>query len=495
MTKGMTLAAILAGTSLLAMGTVAQAQISATPGYEAAVELAATTGWATSESERGGLELVAQFDSSGEPAWNPAEHPLIYITSESHFNPNPNKTIEGGFAGFHIIDAYTKEVIADHIGVTSQATGVSQFGAITDADLRGPVQLRRGPHGVSTSPDGKWAYYGWSEVNRNAATGVDSFVAIVNMETFKIDKVLRQEHHFRGARRAQALHHVQSWTDVDGNDRVVLMFGFGADGGPHFILDPNDDNKVVRTINYEDVQVMGHPFTTPSPDGKTLYVSIGSPEIRESHYTGAGIAKVNLDTGAVTNIMGVGNHPIGITHDVDGRFTYVVDGHHSSVYKIDNETNEIVGRTSAGVAGPYGLAFNWDETLLFTVGKGEGSHNVGQVLGVIDARIFAPTRTLLAQQPIFLGGSASSVDHAILHPDPEVNELWVSNMNGWETIVLDLDTYQPEAWIPTPNGGDTHSGAFVRYNPDFTGEVQSDQGGVKSEAMRELVRAAKDSSN
>ena len=479
MKNGFTFAALLAGASMLAMGTAAQAQIALHEGYDAAVEAAKSIDWATPESERGGLYLHAQFDSSGEPAWSAADHPLVYISSESNFNPNPNKTIEGGFAGFHIVDAYSKEVIYGHIGVTTPKAS----------------DLRHGPHGVTTSPDGQWAYYGWSEVNPDIPEGLVSYVAIVNMKTMKIDKLLTQTAYYQGGPRAQRLHHIQSWTDVDGNDRVVLMFGFGADGGPHFILDPNDDNRVVKAINYEDVQVIGHPFTTPSPDGKTLYVSIGSPEIRDSHYTGAGIAKVNLDTGAVTNIMGTGNHPIGITHDVDGKYTYVVDGHHSSVYKIDDETNEIVGRTSAGVAGPYGITFNWDETLLFTVGKGEGSHNVGSVLGVIDARIFAPTRTLLAQQPIFLGGSASSVDHAILHPDPEVNELWVSNMNGWETIVLDLDTYQPEAWIPTPNGGDTHSGAFVRYNPDFTGEVQSDQGGVKSEAMRELVRAAKDSSN
>ena len=311
------------------------------------------------------------------------------------------------------------------------------------------------------------------------------------MRTLKLDKLMRQESRFRGAPRAQRLHHIQSWTDIDGNDRVVLMFGFGADGGPHFILDPNDDNKVQRALTYEDVQVMGHPFTTPSHDGKTLYVSIGSPEIRASHEHGAaGIAKVDLETGGVTNIMGVGNHPIGISHTVDGAFTYVVDGHGSMVYKIDNTTNEVIGSASAGVAGPYGLAMNWDETLLFTVGKGEGSHNIGQVLGVIDLRSFTPAKNVLAQMPIVLGGSASSVDHAILHPDPAVNELWVSNMNGWDTIVLDLNTYAAEAHIDTPHLGDTHSGAFVKYNADWTGEVQSDQGGVKSNAMREQVMAA-----
>lgn len=479
MKRGFGITALLAGASMLAMGTVAVAQTAAIPGYDEAVAAAATYDWSTPEAERAGMSLVAEFDSSGPDAWDPVAHPLVYITSESHFNPNPNKSIEGGFAGFHLIDAYTKEVIVDHIGVTTP----------------GGSDLRRAPHGVVTSPDGKWGYYGWTEVDRDHPAGGRSYVAVVDMQTLKIDKLLQQESYFRGAPRAQGLHHIQAWVDEDGNHRVIIMFGFGADGGPHAVLDPLDDNKVVRAITYEDVQVMGHPFVTPSPDGKTLYVSIGSPEIRGSHYTGAGIAKLNLETGNVTNIMGTGNHPIGIIHDVDGRFTYVVDGHHSAVYKIDNESDEVVGSTSAGVAGPYGISFNWDESLLFTVGKGEGSHNVGSVLGVIDNRIFAPARNLLAQQPIFLGGSASSVDHAILHPDPEVNEMWISNMNGWETIVLDLDTYQPKAWIPTPNGGDTHSGGFIRYNADFTGELLLDNGGIKSESIRDLVRQAKDATN
>lgn len=468
--------ALLAGASLMALAASANAQVTLRADFAAAVEQAATVDWANEESARGGLYLVGQFDSSGPNAWDPAEHPLIYITSESNFNPNPNKTIEGGFAGFQLIDGYTKKEVANFVGVTTpKASG-----------------LRGAPHGVDVSPDGKWAYIGWSEVD-DSVTKYTSYVAIVNMHTLKLDKLLKQESRFRGAPRAQRLHHVQSWKDKDGNDRVVIMFGFGADGGPHFILDPNDNNRVQRAITYEDVQVMGHPFTTPSPDGKTLYVSIGSPEIRDSDsHSAAGIAKVDLDTGSVTNIMGVGNHPIGITHDVDGAYTYVVDGHGSMVYKIDDTTNEVIGHTSAGVAGPYGVAANWDESLLFTVGKGEGSHNRGSVLGVIDMKTFTAARNLTAQMPIFLGGSASSVDHAILHPDPAVNELWVSNMNGWETIVLDLDTYTAKDWIMTPHGGDTHSGAFIRYGADFSGELLTDQGGVKAESVRELVRAARD---
>ncbi|UCH27446.1 MAG: hypothetical protein JSV66_07370 [Trueperaceae bacterium] len=420
--------------------------------------------WATSESVRGGLHLVANFDSSGDDAWDVAAHPLVYFSSESHETQNPALG-EGGFAGFHIIDAYSKEVVA---------WGHYSLGG----------EVERGPHGVGISPDGKWAYVGWAESIDGERKGL---IGIVNVRTMKLDKVLMQESYYQGTMRSQRVHHIQSFLDSQGRPRVIVQWGFGADGGPHHILDPSDDNRVVRAITYDDVHPMGHPFTTPSPDGRYIYISMATPEIRESPFHAAGIAKLDLDTGDVIVIPHVGNHPIGITHTADGHFTYVIDGHNSHVYKIDNEINEIVGHTSAGVAGPYGIALNWDESRIFTIGKGEGSHNRGGVVGVIDTRIFRPDRSF--NQPIVLGGSASSIDHAILHPDPDVNELWISNMRGWETIVLNLDTLVPTDHIPTPNGGDTHSGGFVRYNADWSGELLCDMGGPKSESVRTVIRS------
>jgi DNA-binding beta-propeller fold protein YncE len=184
----------------------------------------------------------------------------------------------------------------------------------------------------------------------------------------------------------------------------------------------------------------------------------------------------------------VGHHPIGIAHTQDGKYTYVNGGHGSHTYKIDNETNEVVGSTSSGVAGPYGICGNWDETRFFIVGKGEGSHNKGGDLGIIDTGRFRQARDL-HHMPLTLGGSASSVDHCILHPDPDVNEIWVSNMNGWETIVVNLDTYTPTDYIATPNGGNTHSGAFVRYDASWNGTLESDMGGPKSVAMQSTILA------
>jgi DNA-binding beta-propeller fold protein YncE len=426
-------------------------------------------GWATEESVRGGLHLVAQFDSSGPDAWDIAAHPRVYFTSESYASNYFEDTDEGktlaasedfkNFAGWHVIDAYTKEVVASAL--------YEYQGNIT----RG-VEYIMGtgwhPIGITHTQDGKYTYV------------VDGH----SSHLYKIDKLLQQYSHYQGEIRGQAIHHIQGWSDLEGNDYVILQWGFGATGGPHHILDPNNNNQVIRSITRQDVNPMGHPFTTPSPDGEYVYVSVGANQIRSNHSPAAGVA--------VEYIMGTGWHPIGITHTQDGKYTYVVDGHSSHLYKIDNDvdgegTAAVVDETSAGIAGPYGICLNWDETDAWIDGKGEGTHNVGNSMGIVDLERFAGARDM-GNMPFHLGGSASSVDHCALHPDPEVNEIWVSNMKGWETIVINLDSVTVTDYIATPNGGDTHGMAFVWYDNGWeSGELMGDMGGPKAASFRAEV--------
>ena len=408
-------------------------------------------GWDTPESIRGRLRLLATYDSSGPDAWDVRAHSTVFITSEG-VGSNP----KGGTrkSGVQVIDAYAKQVIAS---------------ALFDLG----EEVTENPHGVGISPDGRWLYLG--QMHRVRATGqVRTVLMIVNARTLKLDKVLE------GTARVDWFHHITGFKDWQGRDRVMVAFGRTPGGAPHYLLDPHDNNRVVRAITIEDIGYkIGHPYPTVDPTGRFVYVSVFAPPWRAQLHNTAGIAKLNLETGAVTIIPFVGDNPIGMAHTSDGRFTYVNDSHGDAVYKIDNTTNTVVGNTSAGVAGPYGLVLNWDETLLYPIGKGEGGHNVGSVVGVINAVTFAPPRQMFQSLPIYLGGSASSIDHGILHPDPKVNELWVTNMNGWETIVLDLNTHKVKAYIPTPNGGDTHSGGFARYTPDWKGELLADMGGPK----------------
>jgi DNA-binding beta-propeller fold protein YncE len=404
------------------------------------------------------LQLVATYDSAGPDAFDAKAHPMVYFTSEGGTGKDGKEL----FPGLHIIDASSKEIVA------------SMF-----YDLGAKVS----PHTVGVSPDGRWAYLQGARMLQDGKTSED-VVFVINARTLKLAQILKQESVFQGAKRIQRLHHVISFVDSKGQDRVVLEFGFGSNGGPHFILDPKDNGKVVKAITTEDTGYwMGHPFLTVDPARKFLYIGLKMAAWAEVTHEVAGIAKINLETWAVTIIPGVGQHLIGMAHTADGKFLYVNDAEESRTVKIDTATNKVVGKTSAGVAGPYGLAMNWDETELYAIGKGEGSHNTGSMIGVIDLKTFVTKRGII--NPIPLLGSARSIDHGFLHPDPKVNELWVSNMAGSETIVLDLATRKVKTYIATPLGGNTHSGAFVRYSPDWKGEVLADHGGPQT-AMYQL---------
>jgi mono/diheme cytochrome c family protein len=410
--------------------------------------------WDTPESIRGRLKLLATYDSSGPDAWDAKAHPLVYFTSEG-VETRPLKS------GVQVIDAHAKKVIAS---------------ALFDLG----EEVTENPHGVGISPDGRWLYLG--QMQRVRATGQGRTVLlIVNARTLKLDKVLEGP-------RVDWFHHITAFKDWQGRDRVLVAFGRNPGGGPHWLLDPNDNNRVVRAITIEDIGYkIGHPYPTVDPTGRFVYVSVFAPPWRGRNHNTAGVAKLNLESGAVTIVPFVGDNPIGMAHTSDGRFTYVNDAESSYIYKIDNATNTVVDSTSAGVAGPYGLALNWDETFLYPIGKGEGTHNNGSVVGVVETKTFTSPRNFIHNMPLYLGGSASSVDHGIIHPDPKLNELWISNMNGWETIVMDLNTHKVIAYIPTPNGGDTHSGGFARYTPDWKGELLADMGGPKG-AVRATMR-------
>jgi DNA-binding beta-propeller fold protein YncE/mono/diheme cytochrome c family protein len=417
------------------------------------------TGWDTPESIRGRIKLLATYDSRGPDAWDVRAHPLVYFTSEGVESGRNGAT--SNRSGVQVIDAYAKKVIAS---------------ALFDLG----EEVTENPHGVGISPDGRWLYLG--QMQRVRATGQGRTVLlIVNARTLKLDRTLEGP-------RVDWFHHITAFTDWQGRDRVIVAFGRNPGGGPHWLLDPRDNNRVARAITIEDIGYkIGHPYPTVDPTGRFLYVSVFAPPWRAQHHNTAGIAKLNLETGAVTIVPFVGDNPIGMAHTSDGRFTYVNDGHSSYVYKIDNTTNTVVDSTSSGVAGPYGLVLNWDETYLYPIGKGEGTHNNGSVVGLVETKGFTSPRNLIHNMPLYLGGSASSVDHGIIHPDPKINELWISNMNGWETIVMDLNTHKVNSYIPTPNGGDTHSGGFVRYTPDWKGELLADMGGPKR-AVRDLMR-------
>ncbi len=109
-------------------------------------------GWTNEESVRGGLHLIAELDSSGEDAWNIEEHPRVYFTSESYQTNNYPRGDEGqaklddlglgNFIGWHVVDAYSKEVIASAL---YEYNGTN----LTEVPLPGNLRVAGGPIGAS----------------------------------------------------------------------------------------------------------------------------------------------------------------------------------------------------------------------------------------------------------------------------------------------------------------------------------------------------------
>ena len=150
--------------------------------------------------------------------------------------------------------------------------------------------------------------------------------------------------------------------------------------------------------------------------------------------------------------------------------------------QVDLHEQEVITEQRAGVDGPYGNHFGWDDRFIYTIGKGEESHNRGKVLGMVDVdTMLVPGSRAMNQ---FYTGCVRG-DHGTLHPDPEANELWISCNASFEVVVFDLDRLEVTARLPLPNGGSTHSGGFVIYPNgwDDIGETVSDQAGLQGSAL------------
>jgi hypothetical protein len=178
--------------------------------------------------------------------------------------------------------------------------------------------------------------------------------------------------------------------------------------------------------------------------------------------------------------------PVWVNFTSDEKHAYITGARNSIVMKLDLEEGEIVTEQRAGVDGPYGNHFGWDDRYIYTIGKGEESHNRGKMLGMVDTTTMEVPGSRAMDQ--FYTGCIRG-DHGTLHPDPEANELWISCNASFEVVVFDLDLKEVSARIPLPNGGSTHSGAFVFYPDGWQkpGETLSDMNGLHGSAL-ELKR-------
>ncbi len=415
--------------------------------------------WASEWSEKVGVSLEYSFDSSGPDAWDPKEHPVVFITTEG---PGYGGLLSGvTLPGLAIIDADTREVVA------SQTYDVLSWGWSNVFE----------PHGLGVSPDGQWIYLPTGEGSFTTIGENAGRFLVINARTLKLDKVIKLS--------GQA-HHAKSFTSPKGEQRVML-YGWSQ---PMFVVDPDDDNRVAGSVSQQEQGSEGYMYFA-SPNGDQI---IGTGRYRSfdmrKHLTDNPIWLVDTETWKVKKWIQVHDSaPTWINFSSDQKLAYITGSRNSIVLKLDLETEKIVTEQRAGVDGPYGNHFGWDDRYIYTIGKGEESHNLGKMLGMVDADTMeAPNSRAMNQ---FYTGCIRG-DHGTLHPDPEANELWISCNSSFEVVVFDLDLREVSDRIPLPNGGSTHSGAFVSYPNgwDEVGENVSDMNGLHGsvlELKRKLV--------
>lgn len=402
-------------------------------------EETAPEGWANEKSEYLDIKLLAEYDSSGDAAWDPDAHPRVYVTSNGPGYSGRPTDVEN--VGVKIIDAETREV------VTSQQY---EFDFV-------PFEN----HGCGVSYDGNWIYIptGNSGADDPAKAGR---LLIINAETLKLDKVLMTR---------SSPHHIKTFERYDGKP-VTLAYTFGQNipsykaispGSGHWIMDPDDDHKVIDGMRSEDFQT--EPYLSfPHPDGKHLFVGCDSKGKRVGH--GASYwAVVNMeDEWSLLNWYTGGGNAIWTTFTADGRYAFSSDGHHDIIYKHDCKTGENVAKGTSGTHGVYGITLNKQEDKLYTVGKGEGSHNLGKTLGLVNPE----TMEGVNQWPY----NCVRGDHALVNPWSP-NELWTScNANQVDSI---WDMENDELITTVEASGSSHNGAFVDFGTSDDWKVQYDQ--------------------
>jgi len=441
-------------TLIISLCLISTAASAAPPKTATAKQKAA---WENEWTEKVGIELEYDLDSSGPDAWDSKAHPLVFITTEG---PGYGGLLSGvTLPGLAIIDADTREVVA------SQNYDLLSWGWKNVFE----------PHGLGVSPDGKWIYLPTGEGSFTTTTGghAGRFL-VINARTLKIDKVIQLS--------GQA-HHAKSYVSPEGEQRVML-YGWSQ---PLFVLDPDNDNRAVGSISHQEQGSEGYLYFA-SPDGDQI---IGTGRYRSfdmrKHLTDNPIWIIDPESWHIKKFISVPDSaPVWVNFSSDSKHAYITGARNSIVMQLDMDEGKIVSEQRAGVDGPYGNHFGWDDRFIYTIGKGEESHNRGKMLGMVDASTMEVPNSRAMDQ-IYTGCVRG--DHGTLHPDPEANELWISCNASFEVVVFDLDLKEVSARIPLPNGGSTHSGAFVFY-PDGWGEPGenlSDMNGLHGSAL-ELKR-------
>lgn len=398
------------------------------------------------------IKVLKTFDVSGAPAYTPKPGDLLFFTNTGiSFGAKAEKN------GIVVIDAKEKKVVAwTYVDAppfySSHSLGVSPDSKYLYMPFLVPYSKDTLAY-VGVKPTVAGAKEGERITLPSAATQFWIFDA----KTLKPVKILDV---------GGVTHHVQIM-----GGKYIFVESYGPNG--LFWLDPSKDNEVVGNIPFGKFE--GYPYLGwPTPDGRQLYVTVMSHIGSDRGW----IAKVNMDTLKEEAAIPTGSFPVWVMFTKDGKTAYSTSARDSMVWKIDTETNKVIGSVKVG-PGPYGIRLSPDEKTLYVADKGEaqparadGNTFHGNTISVVDPATMTVIRKL---------DSGFRPDHIYLTPDGR--ELWNVANAGQEIVIYDSTTGDIKGRIPMPTAGDPHGGAFVQYESDgkggVVGRVVVDIGGYK----------------
>jgi hypothetical protein len=181
---------------------------------------------------------------------------------------------------------------------------------------------------------------------------------------------------------------------------------------------------------------------------------------------------VDIETWSPVDYFFGGYDPIWVDFSADGKYAYLSDGGSDTIKKVDCEAGEVISYARSAVHGVYGVRLNKQEDKIYSVGKGEASHNMGRSLGLVNTNSMGEVNQW--------NYGCLRGDHALVNPWAP-KELWVScNGNSQETI---WDMENDEKITDIEREGSSHNGAFVNYEDG--GELLFDQNGWHGSAYEE----------
>jgi plastocyanin len=319
-------------------------------------------------------------------------------------------------------------------------------------------------HGLALSSDGKYVYL--------PMLGADNHVDVLDGRTFEVVQTIRT---------LGRPHHWKLWEDPVTKKAYVVVedFNWNFTGSGFYVFDPSQGNAVVGGLSNGDFQ--GNPYvSTPSPDGKYIYMTVPAPMSSFRDKMDGYFGKIDPKTWKVVGIVPMID-PLWAEISLDGKFGYVTSGGQGRIYKIDLATMTEVGEVQTG-PGPWGARISYDQTKIYTADKGEGPgyNQQGRTSTIIDLQ------TMGVQKVVDIG---LTTDHAILSPDGV--EVWFTSNAEHSIYVYDTKTDTLKTIVKDPADGDIHGGVFVQYKSDgrggVVGEVVADYSGLHGTALKTQI--------